>query len=568
MMNQRLHALTAQITKMTPPQRQQFATLHKNDPIIIGLTKHINDQENALRSSLKAQMNPEALAPKPTIVDQTIAGLAGMPAPALENMPDGGIAGPGENSHPQGYADGGRVRKDLPMGIPLTGIDTFQPKIIATPDVSQFMDSGARPKPRSKLEQEREKNMALAHAEGQNRRPTMVNDPRMLGAVPPISSGIVPTQVVGAGELPPEEAEPQVRGGGGGGGGGHSSIPMPTPPATSGGSVDIAGEYGRYMSSLPRDPFAKETAELNEAEKAAAKANRESVEKDQSEMGIAGLEREKRLKSREEKLNKKEGQNKGMALLEAGLAMMAGKSRHAMVNIGEGALVGTKRFREGEKEIEEAREKIDDALSNLEDLRRNEKRMDKKELREAYNQERAAAVGGLARIHKVIQEQYGVNAKTAAAMLQGGIQMAMNQQDNATRQYTAQLGYKGGIDQANIHAGATMGAARLRNSADKAARNLERDKFNMLHKSGQLVALEEDRIEKRVADANKAAMESRFTPLTAQEKNAIRTQMWNDALAKNPFLKQAIGSYTPQAAPAQAVPGIDASQWNVREKSR
>jgi len=74
--------------------------------------------------------------------------------------------------------------------------------------------------------------------------------------------------------------------------------------------------------------------------------------------------------------------------MEAGFAMMAGDSPYAMVNIGKGAMVGTKAYKEGLDKIEiaktkltETRDKIEDYRINREDLNTKERRAAKADIR-------------------------------------------------------------------------------------------------------------------------------------------------------------------------------------------
>jgi hypothetical protein len=70
-----------------------------------------------------------------------------------------------------------------------------------------------------------------------------------------------------------------------------------------------------------------------------------------------------------------------MALIEAGLAMMSGNSANAFENIGKGALVGTKAFKEGEEKLQARKDKLNESLYALEDARFSDKKVDAETLR-------------------------------------------------------------------------------------------------------------------------------------------------------------------------------------------
>ena len=95
---------------------QQYAALHKNNPYILSLAKSESDRRKALRTA--AQGNPGQM---PTVADQSIAGMAQqqlpenqgiaqIPAPNMQAMADGGIAGYGDGDdvpRQNGMAQGG-----------------------------------------------------------------------------------------------------------------------------------------------------------------------------------------------------------------------------------------------------------------------------------------------------------------------------------------------------------------------------------------------------------------------------------------------------------------------------
>ena len=108
-----------------------------------------------------------------------------------------------------------------------------------------------------------------------------------------------------------------------------------------------------------------------------------AIKRDQEEMGQPGAEREKRLKAQEKALEGAEGKNLNMALIEAGLAIMAGNSANAFENIGKGAMVGTKAYTTGMERIQSRKDKLDEAVVALDELRYGDKKASKKDLRDA-----------------------------------------------------------------------------------------------------------------------------------------------------------------------------------------
>ena len=67
--------------------------------------------------------------------------------------------------------------------------------------------------------------------------------------------------------------------------------------------------------------------------------------------------------------------------MEAGFAAMSGDSQYAFVNLGKGALAGTKTYREGLALIEKAKEKLTETRDKIEDYRINREDLTSKERR-------------------------------------------------------------------------------------------------------------------------------------------------------------------------------------------
>jgi len=130
-------------------------------------------------------------------------------------------------------------------------------------------------------------------------------------------------------------------------------------------------------------PIKEAMGDVASTEKAAAQQRLAELEADITKRGPAFADREARLKAREAEFGQQKEDNKSMALLEAGLAIMSGSSPYALQNIGAGALVGTKSYKAGLKDLAETRDKLDDAFGRIEEYRRTEGAMNDKERRAA-----------------------------------------------------------------------------------------------------------------------------------------------------------------------------------------
>jgi lysozyme family protein len=122
---ERIDALTTMLAGMDARGRQAYAAQHRNDPAVVATAVHVN---NTVKAAERAKAM-QAGGPMPTVVDQNIAamtpapapmmaqtqlpenqGIAQIPAPNMQAMADGGIAGYGDGDdvpRQNGMAQGG-----------------------------------------------------------------------------------------------------------------------------------------------------------------------------------------------------------------------------------------------------------------------------------------------------------------------------------------------------------------------------------------------------------------------------------------------------------------------------
>lgn len=123
-----------------------------------------------------------------------------------------------------------------------------------------------------------------------------------------------------------------------------------------------------------------------------AKGGLKDLQEDQAKQGLGMEAAEKRTKERGEKLNKREADLPGLAIFQAGLAIMGGESPYALTNMGKGAGIGLKAYTEGLDKLEASREKLDESFDKIELFRQNRADMNAKEIRAAKKEIRATQV--------------------------------------------------------------------------------------------------------------------------------------------------------------------------------
>lgn len=187
----------------------------------------------------------------------------------------------------------------------------------------------------------------------------------------------------------------------------------------------FAGSPAERQAKL--DAIRSQMGSLAGAETLAAQKYADKIKADQEAQGEYGKDREAKLKTREERLGKEEGQSGGLALLEAGLAMMSGTSSNAFANIGQGALRGTAAYRESQKRLTDAREKLEDAYGRIEDVRFNQKNMNAKELRDAQRDIDKTANAGIRALTDFAMKEYDVGRDEAKTMLSSFTQLRQSE---------------------------------------------------------------------------------------------------------------------------------------------
>lgn len=180
--------------------------------------------------------------------------------------------------------------------------------------------------------------------------------------------------------------------------------------------------YERYQAGLPKEPVA------------------------------AGLEAAMKREAEAEPQARKDIMR--MALLEAGLSMMAGGSQYAAQNIGAGALQGVKAYRAGEAELTKAAKARDEVAARIEAARRAEARGDAKE---AYQQETAAdAIIYRTRTALIEQAMKERSLDRATATKLVDMEMALRREE---------MQQAGAMQRTQVSANASMASARERGAA-------------------------------------------------------------------------------------------------------
>jgi hypothetical protein len=196
----------------------------------------------------------------------------------------------------------------------------------------------------------------------------------------------------------------------------------------------------QFLDSEGLDRRLSENQAAEDARIAADLARAKTLLKRDDKAG-AGLEA--LLKKEEAGSAKEIEQSKAFAIINAGLAMMAGGSPNALQNIAQGAMVGTKQYQEALKDFSKAAKERQKAFASIEEARRAEARDDAKAMLAA--EQRAS-------------DAFAASRKFA---IQGSIDLGVKRADIAGKAYDSAMAQYGATQRTGmeIDARAAEGAA-------------------------------------------------------------------------------------------------------------
>ena len=137
-----------------------------------------------------------------------------------------------------------------------------------------------------------------------------------------------------------------------------------------------------------------------------------------------------------------------LALMEAGFAMMSGDSPYAMVNIGKGALAGTKTYREGLALLEKAKEKLNETRDRIDGLRLIRSDLNDKEERDIQRETRRTALEGKTIMFNALEKLTGESKAQIESNVQLYLQALEKGKDRNLQAGIAQLQERGAAGRA------------------------------------------------------------------------------------------------------------------------
>ena len=434
-----VNQITARLAKMPDAALQQYASLHKNDPYTVSLAMSESNRRKDMRTSAQPQPGQQ-----PTVVDQGIAQMGAQPqAPQMpQGQPQGMPENMGIGTLPQqpmpmaeggivAFADGGTA-EDKQLASDRANLAAIWESIkagnrnagAAIADIASMPVRGAVGAYDAAVVRPMRALGADANYLSQYVTPSGADASSMTPFTDIIrkQEPVTPSALAAQSQTQAGASSNADRGSFPGQGATGMATPAPTQaPAASPASVSPLAALSMsqqtsspmgggapaglsFMDQLKKtraaqgpveDPEAEARGELSAARVASSEKTKAELDADiESQAGMFD-KREARQNERGEALEKSKETNKGLAFLEAGLAMMQSRGP-ALQGIAQGAGVGVKQYSAGLKDLKLAQEKLDEARDKTDELKQNQSSMNKKEQRAASADIRNVTLAGQA----------------------------------------------------------------------------------------------------------------------------------------------------------------------------
>jgi hypothetical protein len=408
-----VNKITSTLAKLPDQQLQQYAQMHKNDPYIMALAMSESNRRKELRAA-----SQESMQEQPKVVDQMVAEMAPQQMPedqGIGQLPAGDMnfAGGGIIA----FADGGDVERYQSQGLvrlPNEDFAAYRRRIFDAEMQAQqdrnIAEAQAREAERQRILGARGENNMVPPSPFFERAPMAFNpaqtadtqpatkpaapvasptdpnfrrqtDPRLLGiaatapSVPPITSGPGPT----ANNKPAAPSAPSA----------------PSAPVEDKGTSGLDALINKFTreTDLAQGALKNQRVGIASQLEQSAREEKEEGEKRRTARGDVFAKKEGRLAEREKDIAGLNDKYMGLALLQAGAAMMSTPGNLGSV-IGKGVQVGSERYIAGIDKINAAKDKFAEARDRLDDLRLNRDDMNEKEIRDENRAIRNARLQG------------------------------------------------------------------------------------------------------------------------------------------------------------------------------
>jgi len=426
-----VNKITSTLAKLGDPELQQYAQMHKNDPYIMALAMSESNRRKELRAA-----SQESMQEQPKVVDQMVAemapqqmpedqGIGQLPAGDM-NFANGGIIAFADGGDVERYQFGGLFETDpaklramaeerlrleqlrqgrLIASGPYSSLAASAPNTASTASSASFLRK-LNPAGlagygfglyHGDLNEGEEAELARRRA-----MPPTITDPKSAAPVAagtegrrtaPVAEGVgtnvspnlVPAsaRAKAAADKPAANLNPAAPGG------------KPSAPAEDKSASGLDALVNKFTRSTDLAIGDQRNARAGLVAQLEQEATETKVEGEARRLarGNVFADKEARLAEREKGIAGLNDKYMGLALLQAGAAMMSTPGNLGSV-IGKGIQVGSERYVAGIDKINAAKDKFAEARDRLDDLRINRDDMNEKEVRDENRAIRTARIQG------------------------------------------------------------------------------------------------------------------------------------------------------------------------------
>ena len=453
---------------------QQYAAMHKSDPYIFPLVFQESQNRKRVRMNQQMQMagqqqpkvNEQALAqmappqarPMPQRQGQGIVDLS---APNMETMADGGIAGyPDDdfvtrNQSVVMMAGGGVARYNgaqgsvtasselqsllaareryVQAGADTSGIDQAIAFLQAKPGRAAAQRAAADSAPPAQMP-------GFADQMAQDIAPAPTTATKVAPTYSPDNYSGMDRRIMSGSQLPSiQSITPPAK-------------PAPKPDAErkpkpdteaarkEPATTDLTGMYEQALKKADEkpNPLKADLEAINAAKVKAGQENVAGIEAIQKQFADIFKGRKDRLDTREGEIGKMKDQSLGLALLNAGAAMMSTRG-----SIGQAAGAGIDKFSQqyvaGLDKINAAKDKLSDARDRLEEIEAQRGELSARELHKARNEVKTLTIAGMENLVQAAMAERKMNRAEAIAFVEQQIKVSEGAKDRSSREGIARL---------------------------------------------------------------------------------------------------------------------------------
>lgn len=465
-MSLNIEQITNRLAQMPDAALQKYAAMNKNDPYIVSLALSESNRRKQLRQAAQAT---QGQMPQPKVVDAAVQqmaapapedrGIARLPAGDM-NFADGGIVAFADGGEVERYQVGGvlagtqygipgmvtptepfytqegapeqtpllqRLYADFVEGARNRAVEGARARIAAgygsDKDLEVLKSAGQRassPPPQTRKTFVSERSQALQNLSGMDRRLLTPPSPATSGDTSPFKAGRFTSAPAPAPAAAPAPAQRMDAG-----------APRASGEPTFAG-LDPTKMLTSAESQLGKQdmPEKKMLEDLGKERVAAAEKERDAIKAINERYADRYKGRFERLDAREAELGGQKNQNLGLALLQAGAAMMSTPGGIGAA-LGKGVDVGSRQYVAGIDKLNAAKEKLADARDRLEELQLNRSEMSDREIAKAETGIRNASLSAREDMIKLVMDQRKVDRETALKIVDNQIRIGLVQLQEA-----------------------------------------------------------------------------------------------------------------------------------------